>query len=149
MASPDEVKQYLAYWFQLGKPVKIRHAQDDTLLPRPVLQGDRYSPEFEACWQYVSNHAKDCHLDGTDQTIAQLLSSAWDIHPCARCQMPVPLLDVGAITPACPCADLDFWPDSERPQPRGPVSSHNQLIQIRDRLLKAGRRAKASSSEIK
>jgi hypothetical protein len=146
MASPDEVKQYLAYWFQLGKPVKVQPGQDN-LLPRPVLQGDRYSPEFEACWQHVLSHAEGCYLEGTDQTIAQLLSPVWDIHPCARCQMPVPILDLGAIAPACPCADLGFWPDSERPQPRGPISDKNQLIQIRDRLLNAGRSSKPSSRE--
>lgn len=75
MASPDEVKQYLAYWFQLGKPVKVQHSPNK-LLPQPVLQGDRYSPEFETCWQYILSHTERCYLDGTDQTMAHLLSPA-------------------------------------------------------------------------
>ncbi|HEY9619214.1 MAG TPA: hypothetical protein V6C78_02540 [Crinalium sp.] len=145
MASQDEVRRYLAYWFQLGKSVSVKNGRE-TFLPRPVLQRDRYSPEFESCWQYILENAEVCHLEGTDQTIAQLLDPLWAIHPCARCEMPVPILDIGAMEAACPCSDLSFWPDSERPQPRGPVSSYNQLVQIRDRLLNAGQRAKTPSN---
>jgi hypothetical protein len=52
MASEQEVRQYLAYWFQLGKKVLIRNGQE-SLLPQPVIQGDRYSQAFEDCWQQI------------------------------------------------------------------------------------------------
>jgi hypothetical protein len=137
MASEQQVKQYLAYWFQLGKGVVIRGGED-TLLPQPVIQGNRYSQAFEDCWQTVlSPEAGDCHLEGTNQTIAELLTPAWEIDPCSRCSMPVPIKNVGVLPSLeCPCIDLDDWPNTEIPQPRSPVDSQNLLSQIRDRLNK-------------
>ncbi|MDX2214288.1 MAG: hypothetical protein SFY66_13445 [Oculatellaceae cyanobacterium bins.114] len=135
MASPDEVRRYLAYWFQLGKKLIVENQEE--LLPRPVLWGDRYSPEFEKCWQRViAQGGQNVHLEGTNQTLAELLSSAWEISPCARCEMPVPTLDLGVRDPLCPCSDLPFWPDTESPQPREPISNQDHLTQIRDRLLR-------------
>jgi hypothetical protein len=134
MASPDQVKQYLAYWFQLGKKVVVPNSRE-TLLPQPVLQGDRYSPEFEACWQRLSGpRNQDSYLEGTDQTIGELLTSAWDVNACARCDMPIPVLSLGARSPACPCEDLPSWPNTDLPQPRSPISTSAQLSNIRDRL---------------
>lgn len=147
MASPDQVKRYLAYWFQLGKRLVINNGQEQ-LLPRPVLWGDRYSPEFEACWQRaIAPGGHNCYLEGTSQTIEELLSGAWEINPCARCEMPVPTLNLGVIAPLCPCADLPFWPDTERPRPREPISSHAQLVQIRDRLLRATQQPDSSPDQ--
>ncbi|HBE21080.1 MAG TPA: hypothetical protein DDW51_26645, partial [Cyanobacteria bacterium UBA11367] len=95
MASAQEVKRYLAYWFQLGKKVVVRNGQT-TLLPENVVVGNGYSDEFEQIWQYIlSCDSGDCYLEGTCQTIADLLTSKWDIEACARCQMPVPLFNVG------------------------------------------------------
>ncbi|MBD2465171.1 hypothetical protein H6G89_29620 [Oscillatoria sp. FACHB-1407] len=143
MASPDEVRRYLAYWFQLGKKLVIDN--QEFLLPRPVLWGDRYSPEFETCWQRAIAHdGQNAHLEGTNQTIAELLGSSWTISPCARCEMPVPMLDLGSREPTCPCADLTFWPDTECPQPREPINTYDQLSQIRDRLLKVSEQSKSS-----
>ncbi len=74
MASEQQVKQYLAYWFQLGKRLLIRGGEE-ALLPVPVIQGDRYSQAFEDCWKKISApNAGDCHLEGTGQTIAELLT---------------------------------------------------------------------------
>jgi hypothetical protein len=53
MASENQVKKYIAYWFQLGKKVLIRNGSE-ALLPKSVIVGDLYSPEFEDCWQ--KNH---------------------------------------------------------------------------------------------
>jgi hypothetical protein len=140
MASQDQVRQYLAYWFQLGKKVLIKNGQA-ALLPQPVIRGDRYSAEFEECWQQiVSPDSKDCYLEGTHQTIAELLSPSWDIDPCARCAMPVPVPNMGMPALTCPCVDLPTWPDTATPQPRSPISTQSQLIQIRDRLMQAGKR---------
>jgi hypothetical protein len=140
MASQEQVRQYLAYWFQLGKPVWVNGGQT-ALLPQPVISGDRYSPEFEQCWQQVTSaKSGDCYLDATDQTIKELLSPSWEINPCVRCAMPVPVASVGMPALSCPCIDLPLWPNTELPKPRLPVSSQAQLSQIRDRLQSAGKR---------
>jgi hypothetical protein len=134
MATEKEVKQYLAYWFQLGKKV-IRGNGQASLLPRPVLHGDRYSDEFEECWQrIISPESRDCYLEGTQETIAELLTPAWDMIPCSRCTMPVAARNVGMPALLCPCSNLPSWPNTELPAPRSPVSTQEQLIAIRDRL---------------
>lgn len=134
MAAPEQVKQYLAYWFQLGKRLVLD--QGKTVLPQPVLAAGRYSPEFEACWQQVLNSGgKNTYLEGTTYSIADLLSGQWEITDCARCGMPVPLIDLGVQSAACPCFDLPTWPNTDIPRPRSPVDSHGRLGQIRDRLV--------------
>lgn len=136
MAAQAQVRQYLAYWFQLGKKIMI-HNGEAALLPQPVIQGDRYSDEFEQCWQRVTApDAGDCYLEGTSQTVAELLSSSWEVSACARCAMPVPLPNLGIPSLECPCSDLAFWPDTSAPQPRSPVSNEAQLSKIRDRLMR-------------
>ncbi|MBW4522526.1 MAG: hypothetical protein KME16_22975 [Scytolyngbya sp. HA4215-MV1] len=134
MASEQQVKQYLAYWFQLGKKIVLNNGQS-ALLPQPVIQGNFYSPEFDACWQQIqSADTGDCYLEGTAQTIAELLSPAWEITPCSRCSMPVPVKMVGMTPPECPCFDLPGWPNLEIPTPRAPINTQQLLSKIRDRL---------------
>ncbi|WP_432809977.1 hypothetical protein [Pantanalinema sp. GBBB05] len=137
MASEHQVRQYLAYWFQLGKGVVI-HNGSDVLLPRPVISGDRYSQAFEECWQQlIAPDAGDCYLEGTSQTIAELLSPAWEINPCSRCSMPVPVRSVGVASLECPCIDIPDWPNTEVPTPRAPIDNQTLLLRIRDRLREA------------
>lgn len=137
MASEQQVKRYLAYWFQLGKKVMIRNG-DAAVLPPSVVAGDRYSDEFEAVWQQIiSPESGDCYLEGTQQTIAELLSPRWEIEPCVRCDMPVPLIKIGLPPELCPCNDLPSWPNTEIPKPREPISSQDRLKQIRDRLFQS------------
>lgn len=134
MASEQDVKKYLAYWFQAGKCVALKGGKE-SYCPKTVLQGDRYSKEFEDCWNHLLDPASgDCYLEGTTQTINQLLSPIWDISPCARCDMPIPMLVLGVPPTGCPCSDLPNWPNDEIPQPRSPVSTPDHLVQIRDRL---------------
>lgn len=133
MASEQEVKEYLAYWFQLGKKVWIGNGQE-CLQPPSVIEGDRYSQAFERLWQRILASEKDCYLEGTEQTIRELLSSDWQISSCARCEMPVPMIDIGIQPMGCPCTDLPNWPNLDLPTPRSPISSSNQLSQIRERL---------------
>jgi hypothetical protein len=134
MASLHQVRIYLAYWFQLGKKVWLPHSQE-AILPQPVIDGDRYSQEFETCWQKIlDQQGKDCYLEGTNQTIEQLLSPLWEITPCARCDMPVPLLKLGVASLDCPCNDLNNWPNSELPTPRQPISNKPYLNSIQARL---------------
>jgi hypothetical protein len=136
MASQDQVKQYLAYWFQLGKKVLIRSGQE-AVLPQPVIAGARYSEEFEAVWQQLlSPNSGDCYLEGTNETIAQLLTPAWELNPCGRCSMPVPMRSAGLPPEVCPCNDLSDWPHTGVPLPRAPVNSQTHLKDIRDRLSK-------------
>lgn len=135
MATIDEVKQYLAYWFQLGKKVMTGNGKS-CFLPKSIIEGDRYSQEFETAWQQIiSPDSGDCYLEGTQETITQLLTPTWEISNCARCAMPVPMPNLGMPPELCPCSDLSNWPNSELPPPREPVSSQEQLILIRDRLV--------------
>ncbi|MEX0268409.1 hypothetical protein AB3R30_04645 [Leptolyngbyaceae cyanobacterium UHCC 1019] len=133
MASSEQIKEYLAYWFQLGKGVAFQSEQSP-LLPKTVIQGNHYSPEFEAAWQQILAESKNCYLEGTQETIAELLTPAWEINPCSRCAMPMPLKSVGVASLECPCVDVEGWPNTEIPQPRSPVDSQTQLSKIRDRL---------------
>lgn len=134
MASIQDVKKYLAYWFQLGKKVVFNKGAG-TLQPQQVIQGDRYSDEFEECWQKITSpEASDCYLEGTQETIAELLKPVWEITTCGRCTMPVPKKQIGMPPELCPCNDLSNWPNTELPPPRSPVNTQAQLRAIRDRL---------------
>lgn len=134
MANKQDVKKYLAHWFQLGKKVIVGRT-NESFLPSPVLKGDRYSPEFEQCWQTIlSLETYDCYLEGTHETIAELLTPAWEVLPCGRCAMPVPVKTMGMPSILCPCYYLTTWPNNELPAPRCPVNTQDQLNEIRDRL---------------
>jgi hypothetical protein len=134
MASLQQVKIYLAYWFQLGKKVWLRNGQEK-ILPQPVIEGDRYSQQFESCWQRIlERKGQDCYLEGTNQTIEQLLTPQWEIMPCARCEMPVAMIDLGTASPDCPCSDLYNWPNTELPSPREPIQNKVYLTKIQARL---------------
>jgi hypothetical protein len=134
MASPTEVKTYLAHWFQLGKKLAWRNGEAE-LLPQKVIQGDRFSSEFEECWQKImSVNGQDCYLLGGEATIQELLTPAWTIDQCARCAMPVPMIEMGTQPLDCACSDLENWPNTELPNPRSPVSSQAKLNSISERL---------------
>lgn len=136
MASEAQVKQYLAHWFQLGKKVLLRNGQE-ALLPSSVIEGDRYSREFERCWERIlSSNLGNAYIEGTEQSLQQLLSPAWEIDPCAKCGMPVPVINLGIPSVTCPCYDLPNWPNAELPQPRSPVNSSAHLNKIRERLAR-------------
>ena len=142
MASPIQIKTYLAYWFQLGKKLVWNNGTTE-LLPERVIQGDRFTKEFEECWDKVmSIGGRGCYLEGTTVSIAQLLGSEWAIEQCARCTMPVPIVELGIQDLACPCSDLDNWPNSELPAPRGPTDNRSQLHNITMRLKNLGMASK-------
>jgi hypothetical protein len=132
MASQENVRKYLAFWFQLGKKVVINNSST-ILKPETVIDGERYSQEFENCWQQItSNPGGDYYLEGTDQTITQLLSPEWEVSDCARCNMPIPMRDMGLPALLCPCDEL--LPNTELPLPHSPINSKQQLESIRDRI---------------
>jgi hypothetical protein len=136
MAASEQVKKYLACWFQLGKQVRLQKGQQ-LLHPQAVLAGgDHYTPEFETCWQQIlAANPQECYLEGTSQTLADLLSDAWQITDCARCAMPVPMRDLGISDFACPCHDLNDWPNTDLPSPRSPISNQQQLGRIYQSVL--------------
>jgi hypothetical protein len=133
MATKQEIKNYLAYWFQLGKKVVTVNGEA-SFLPQPVLKGDRYSDEFEECWQKILSSSGDFYLEGTHETISELLTPAWEVLPCSRCEMPVPMRNLGMPPLLCPCSDLGNWPNTDLPLPRSPIDNQEQLMLIRHRL---------------
>ncbi|MBE9060798.1 hypothetical protein [cf. Phormidesmis sp. LEGE 11477] len=134
MASSTQVKNYLAYWLQLGKPIVTADGQI-VCQPKKVIHGDRFSTEFEDCWAKVmSREGTGYYLRGTDQSIADLLSPGWEMASCARCNMIVPTPEVLINTFPCPCHDLADWPNEEVPQPRLPINSQKRLSQIQQRM---------------
>jgi hypothetical protein len=135
MATEEQVRKYLAYWFQLGKKVVINNGTD-TLLPDPIYQNNDYSLEFERCWEIVTTLKNgSCYIEGTQETIAELLTEKWEVMLCSRCTMPVPAKIRGTPPETCPCTDLPSWPNLDVPQPRSAVDSSHRLEGIRDRLL--------------
>lgn len=139
MADSTAVKQYLAHWFQLGKKIVIRNGNEE-IGPARIFSGDRYSSEFEECWRRAIDPASGtCYLEGTEQTIQELLSPSWELHSCARCAMPVPIKVAGPIEPICSCHDLDNWPNSDLPAPKLPANSQQQLDRVRQRLRDSDR----------
>ena len=134
MATQEQVKEYLACWFQLGKGIEMA-GEDRILRFKSILQGDRYSREFETCWQQiVRSQGKGFALEGTHQGIDELFSSGWEMHSCCRCQLPIPVRDLGNQCLMCPCADLPGWPNLDLPAPRSPVDTRSHLGKIYDRV---------------
>jgi hypothetical protein len=144
MASPTDVKTYLAHWFQLGKKV-VSDSGHISYHSENIIQCEHFSAQFEACWAAIMvAEGKGLYLEGTDQTIAELLLPTWEVVDCARCQMPVPMPQVEIRAHACPCNDLPSWPNSDIPQPRLPVNSRQHLGQMQDRLASLSQESKPS-----
>ncbi|MFQ3613021.1 MAG: hypothetical protein SNJ68_04785 [Cyanobacteriota bacterium] len=146
MAAPNQVKAYVACWLQLGKVVLCNHpAGIDCLRPEPLLSLGSLSQEFQLSWHRMSMDPWHCHLEGTHESLGQLLSPAWEISPCSRCGLPVPLpaTPATAIGP-CPCSDLKGWPNPATVPPRvqdeqfsqvATLRSVHQRLMDRDRIL--------------
>lgn len=77
MASEQAVKEYLAYWFQLGKKVVIGD-RTQSVIPQQIMQGEGYGQEFENCWQQITApNVGNSYLEGTLETISELLTENW------------------------------------------------------------------------
>lgn len=134
MAAAETVRAYLACWFQLNKGM-VHHPSGQRWCPQPVLAGEMYSPAFEATWEAMTTAGREaCYLEGTPQTLADLLSPAWEVTACGRCQMPVPMPIGRRVGVACPCADLPLWPQFDLPQPHAPVQTDLHLARIQRKL---------------
>ena len=142
MASESQVKEYIAYWLQLGKQVMFAGGRFGKKTQR-IIEGEQYSPEFEGLWQQVRSPSRrrGCYLEGTSETIDKLLKSDWEITDCPRCSMMKPQPIVGMSPISCPCEDLSNWPNLELPAPRKPVSDRKQLTAIANRLEQMGQKA--------
>ena len=134
MASQTQVREYLAHWFQLGKPVVLAEHRGECL-PKPIFQNGDYSRSFEDCWhQIMVTSGQDCYLQGTTQSIAAMLSPAWEVTSCSRCEMPIAMPTAGTMTALCPCNDLMSWPNTEMPSPRTAVDDRRHLAELQQRL---------------
>jgi len=135
MASRTLVKNYLAQWMQMGKTVSLTTQGDEVHIYK-ILQGEKYSPSFNKLWDEISTtKANEAYLSGTDQTISDLLSNHWEIIACARCNLLVPSLDMGARVPVCcPCDDLPSHPNLDLVAPHIPVTLVSHLDDLCDRL---------------
>ena len=121
MATTAEVRHYLATWFQMGKGIQLSQPSGLTLLRPASVLGEvkAYSTEFETCWQQISAHTDQCYLEGTCETVANLLTGSWAIENCGRCQLPIAMQARGSRQPdSCPCADVMELPNLETLPPR-------------------------------
>ena len=82
----------------------------------------------------MSVEGKNCYLEGSSETICDLLDPTWNIDNCARCNMPVPILELGTQSLDCVCSDLNNWPNLELPLPRSPINNSLSLSNIKERL---------------
>ena len=134
MASPTQVRAYLASWFQLNRSVVISSTAE-RLCPHQVIAHGDYSLAFEDCWRTLENlEWKDCYLEGTQQTLAELLSDQWDVVACARCTLPIPMPLSLTKSLECPCGDLPSWPNNQIPLPHLPVDNQRALGSICNRV---------------
>ena len=145
MATQEQVKEYLACWFQLGKGIEV--SENNRIVRfQSILHGDRYSREFEDCWERIlRSQGKGFALEGTHQGIDELFDSHWEMHSCCRCQLPIPVRELGNQCLLCPCADLLGWPNLELPAPRSPVDSRSHLGKICDRVAELQENASADA----
>ncbi|MEB3826280.1 ATP-binding protein [Phormidium sp. CCY1219] len=127
MASQSRVKKYLADWLQLGQTVWLDNGAI-AKTPKSIICGNSYSTEFQQLWQTLRSPTSGiCYLQGTEQTIAELLTPRWEILDCARCSMPIPLPTAGMSPMTCPCHDLPHWPNMQLPTPRSPIGDRATL----------------------
>ncbi|MEM9246280.1 MAG: hypothetical protein AAGA67_11155 [Cyanobacteria bacterium P01_F01_bin.153] len=139
MAPRTQVKEYLALWFQLGHAAVTNGHRRRELCPQPVFQRDNsqhsdYTAEFEQAWSEILNGASEFYLEGAPIAIADLLSNAWDIIPCANCMMPIPTSLVAQGAKPCICEHLTVWPNPDLPKPRLPINDKAFLCNLCERL---------------
>ncbi|WP_204102763.1 MULTISPECIES: hypothetical protein [Spirulina sp. CCY15215] len=145
MATLEQVKEYLACWFQLGKGIEIA-GEDRVLRFTSILHGDRYSREFENCWENIlRSQGQGFSLEGTEQSVDELFSSHWEMQSCSRCQLPIPVRELGFQSLSCPCDDIPGWPNTELPTPRSPINNQSHLGRICDRVTESHQNIPAKS----
>ncbi len=134
MSNYDAVKKYFAQWLQMGKKVFMKN-QNKLVGMNCVVRGESYTNEFEQLWAEISDpRSGDVYLEGTDESVQELLSPKWEVIACARCAMPVPIGMGPQVAQICPCDDLGCSPNLEAIAPREPVITAKHLTRIMSRL---------------
>ncbi|MFN3361121.1 MAG: hypothetical protein ACK421_06840 [Pseudanabaenaceae cyanobacterium] len=135
MATAREVKEYLAYWMQLGRKLVIG---DRVVQLDRVIAGDHYTTRFEELWQEGQAHPTTTCLEGSNVTLQQLLAPNYELLECPRCDLPVPSASLGprSVQP-CPCDDLNIWPNFDTVPPHPPINTASQLRSLQERLGKS------------
>ncbi|MCA1904320.1 MAG: hypothetical protein CV045_00895 [Cyanobacteria bacterium M5B4] len=132
MANKNEVKQYLAYWMQLGRKLIL---SDRVVSLDQVIAGDHYTTRFEEIWQEGEARPEAASLEGANISLEQLFSANYELLSCPRCDLPLPSLTLGPRSAQpCPCDDLNLWPNFDTVPPRQPVNTTDQLRSIYQRL---------------
>lgn len=130
MAAPLEVKEYLAKWLQMGKALSVDNQE---IFLTEIIKGESYSSQFEQLWQQTPKAIAT--LQGTNNTIAELLKPEYEIMPCPVCELPVACLSSGyRQINTCPCSDLPLHPHLGLPLPHVPIATATYLQNISDRL---------------
>jgi hypothetical protein len=133
MVPEVDLKTFVACWMQLGKG--ICQSNGEVVHLDTVVQGGRYSDDFEALWHRIFHvNGQSYYLEGTTVALNTLSQSDWEILQCARCSMPVVMPIAGVASCICPCHDLAGWPNSEVPLPRPPINTSAYLGRISQRL---------------
>lgn len=134
MASSEQLRQYLARWFQLGKQVVVEPS-GSLHRPESVTSAGQYSPAFEACWTALLEAGlQHCYLENTNQSLAALACNDWEITNCSRCSMPVAQSIGGISAVDCPCSDQDNWPNLDLPTPQAPQNWTQHIQALAERL---------------
>lgn len=136
VATPSEVKAYLACWLQMGKTLEVDLPQfSRSIRLSRVLSLDGLSSEFEQMWQLVLRYPNRCNISGTEESIGDLLSESWEIDSCVRCGLHVPMpVRVNCDRGACPCNDIPAWPNNETVPPRLAAGMVNPTVATLERV---------------
>jgi hypothetical protein len=132
MATQEAVKNYVAQWLELGKPLQVG---DRLLILAGVRHQRGYSPEFEELWRGIMAEPSQFSLANVPPTIAELLQPAWEVDACPRCAglIALPIFIYTDCLP-CPCSDLANLPNLELMMPHPPVNDRECLARVADRL---------------
>lgn len=135
MASKTEVKEYLAYWMQLGRKLVVA---DRLVSLDQVVAGDHYTTRFEEIWQESQAQAEFTSLEGSEVSLKQLFAPTYELLDCPRCHLPLPSPDLGPRpAQSCPCDHLKLLPNLDTVPPRLPIDTGAKLRSIYQRLPKS------------
>ncbi|MEB3274418.1 MAG: HAMP domain-containing sensor histidine kinase [Prochlorothrix sp.] len=106
--SPEDLLMgYVAYYVSRGRPV-VSSQGEELLFQGEVYGYWGYSNHFYSYWRQLQQRSdfNELGLRGDLYSFREFLNGRCGIGACARCQLPVPLLDNGTPTPStCPCDD--------------------------------------------
>lgn len=135
MATEEEVKSYLAYWFQVGKNVEIGTNREKKNVNKIFsLSSNEYSQEFNSLWEKIVEEADTSFLEDTSFSIKKLLSSEIEIVACSVCNAIV-ASGIFFTNNSCICSNIPLWPNLDIPQPKKLLDSNCALLKIVQKLM--------------